>query len=60
MYMTDQELLLKKEVAGLLNISVQTLDRIIMRGELKVIRIGVRIVRIHRDALNDYLRKAGK
>jgi excisionase family DNA binding protein len=56
-----QPLLTRREVAEVLGVSVQTVARIIGRGELDIKRVGERFVRIPAESLERYLqaRKGG-
>ncbi len=50
-----ERLLTKHETIDLLRCSRPTLDRIIQRGELAVVRISERTVRISETAVRDFL-----
>jgi excisionase family DNA binding protein len=48
-------LLTRREVAKALGVSVQTVGRIIERGELETVRVGKRFIRIPAETLQAYL-----
>lgn len=54
--LTDAILLDKKTVAGLLSVSVRTVDNLIARGELVCRRVGRRVL-IPRQALEQFARR---
>ena len=54
--MTDQ-LLRKAEVAEHLGLSRATLERLITRGELPVVRVSERTVRISEASLRDFIQR---
>ncbi len=47
-----------EEVANELRVSVQTVRRLIEAGQLRAVRVG-RQLRVKREDLDDYIRKAG-
>ena len=53
-------LLTRGEVAEVLGVSVQTVGRIIERGELETRRVGKRFVRIPAESLEQYLQAQEK
>jgi excisionase family DNA binding protein len=53
-------LLTRGEVADVLGVSVQTVGRIIARGELETVRVGERFVRIAAKSLERYLQAQEK
>ncbi len=48
-------LLTRAEVAEVLGVSIQTVARLLRRGELKTVRVGERFVRIPAESLEAYL-----
>jgi excisionase family DNA binding protein len=61
MYKHLQEpLLTRREVAEALGVSVQTVARLIGRGELETVRVGERFVRIPAESLEQYLQAQEK
>lgn len=54
----QKPLLTRGEVAEVLGVSVQTVGRIIERGELETKRVGKRFVRIPVESLEQYLQAA--
>jgi excisionase family DNA binding protein len=48
-------LLTRREVAEVLGVSVQTVARMLGRGELETVRVGERFVRIPAESLEAYL-----
>jgi len=52
-------LLRKSEVAQILRVSVQTVGRLLARGELESQRVGARFVRITKSSLDAYLERKG-
>lgn len=46
-----ERLLNKKEARAVLRVSSPTLDRMISRGELSVVRLSTRVVRVRESAL---------
>ena len=48
----------RKEAASLLSVSVQSLDKLVHRGELRCVRVGKRLL-IPPDSLQDFTRKKG-
>jgi excisionase family DNA binding protein len=48
-------LLTRREVAEALGVSVQTVARLIRRGELETVRVGERFIRIPAESLERYL-----
>jgi len=51
------ELLTKTDARELLKISQPTLDRLISRGELPVVRVGARAIRILRESIELFIRQ---
>lgn len=45
----------KQEVAEILSISIRSLERLINNGEIEMIKMGPRAVRIRASAVEDYL-----
>ena len=58
-HLLRKPLLSRKEVAEVLGISINTVARLISRGELQTQRVGVRFVRIPAESLMAYLDKGG-
>lgn len=55
---TVTELLTRREVADLMRVSVQTIDREIKRGHLRAVKVGKQ-VRITEGAVRDYVEQRG-
>lgn len=55
---TVTELLTRREVADLMRVSVQTIDREIKRGHLRAVKVGKQ-VRIPEGAVRDYVEQRG-
>jgi excisionase family DNA binding protein len=55
-----EPLLTRREVAEVLGVSVQTVARLIERGELETMRVGERFVRIPAESLEQYLQAQEK
>lgn len=55
---TVTELLTRREVADLMRVSVQTIDREIKRGHLRAVKVGKQ-VRISEGAVRDYVEQGG-
>jgi excisionase family DNA binding protein len=53
-------LLTRREVAEALGVSVQTVARLIERGDLETVRVGVRFVRIPIESVEQYLQAQEK
>lgn len=56
----QKPLLTRGEVADVLGVSVQTVARIIERGQLETVRVGERFVRIPVESLEHYLQAQEK
>ncbi|MFW6230341.1 MAG: helix-turn-helix domain-containing protein [Halanaerobium sp.] len=52
-----RQLFTKKEVATKLNVSVRTIDRLILSGQIKAYKLG-RSVRIDQEQLDEYLQES--
>ena len=52
-----RQLFTKKEVATKLNVSVRTIDRLILSGQIKAYKLG-RSVRIAQEQLDEYLQES--
>jgi len=50
-------MLTKKDVSKNLNISTKTVDRLILRGQLKALKIG-RSIRIPQDELDEFIKRS--
>ena len=55
--MGAQQMLTKQDVAEKLGCSVQTVHNLIRAGELEAIKVRKRMVRIHPEALAEYLQR---
>lgn len=52
-----ERLLNKREAREALNVSQPTLNRLISRGDLEVVRLSERAIRISEDALHDLIQR---
>lgn len=50
------ELLTPKQVAHTLGVHLNTVYRLIANGDLTAVRIGPKLLRVNRDALNNYMK----
>jgi excisionase family DNA binding protein len=55
----SKPLLTQAEVAEVLGVSVQTVSRMVARGELETRRVGKRFVRVPAESLDRYLSEKG-
>lgn len=53
----NSPLLRKSEVCERLNVSKRSLDRLIARGQLEVVRINARVTRITPESVEDFLKR---
>lgn len=53
----DGQLLTKQEAREALRVGARKLDELVKRGDLEVIRLGVRTVRITESAMRDLLER---
>lgn len=53
----NEQLLCLKDVAQMLGVSEQLVMRLVHRNEIVYVRVGVKLLRFHRDDVQDYIRR---